>query len=273
MTLRKIILRLIVPAIALGVLCACAETKEPPPEESSTRPTITVGCDIYPPYSYTGADGHATGIDIDIAREAFHRIGYEPEFAYIDWEIKQQLLADGEIDCVWSSFSINGRENDYRWAGPYMISRQVVAVMPNSDIYELSDLEGKNIAVQATTKPEELFLSGENSGMPHFANVFSVQDRSLIYPALSKGYVQAVAAHETSIAQYMSDYDVEYRILEEPLLSVGLGVAFYIDDTRGIDESLDAELKDMLADGSMEEIIGRYLPDAASYLEVDEYEG
>ena len=53
---------------------------------------------------------------------------------------------------------MDGRENDYKWAGPYMVSRQVVAVNENSNIKKLSDLSGKVIAVQASTKPEDIFL-------------------------------------------------------------------------------------------------------------------
>ena len=36
----------------------------------------------------------------------------------------------------WDVFSMEGRLNDYRWAGPYIASRQVVAVNENSDIYK-----------------------------------------------------------------------------------------------------------------------------------------
>lgn len=75
------------------------------------------------------------------------------EFTIIDWDLKTQLLETGDIDCVWGSFTINGREDDYRWAGPYMASRQVVAVMPGSDIETIADLEGRTLAVQSTTKP------------------------------------------------------------------------------------------------------------------------
>ena len=86
-------------------------------------------------------------------------MGYRAEFTIIDWDLKTQLLETGDIDCVWGSFTINGREDDYRWAGPYMASRQVVAVMPGSDIETIADLEGRTLAVQSTTKPEELFLT------------------------------------------------------------------------------------------------------------------
>ena len=54
---------------------------------------------------------------------------------------------------------MDGRENEYRWAGPYMISRQVVAVNMESDIYSLEDLEGKTIAVQTTTRLRRYFLA------------------------------------------------------------------------------------------------------------------
>ncbi len=99
-----------------------------------------------------------------------------------------------------------------------------------------------------------------------------MQNRELIYPFLSKGYADAVAAHETAILQCMKDYDLEYRILEEPLLSVGIGVAFSKDDERGMEQELSQIFKEMRADGTMEEIIGKYLEHPEVYLEVDGYE-
>ena len=86
-----------------------------------------------------------------------------------------------------------------------------------------------------------------------------MQNRELIYPCLSKGYADAIAAHETAILQCMSDYKLDYRILEEPLLTVGLGVAFSKQDDRGLEQELSETFEEMRADGTMEEIIGRYL--------------
>ena len=260
--------------VLLAVLCLCllagcgAGTSTA--KRDKALPKIIVGSDNYPPFNYTDKDGRPTGIDVEIAEEAFGRMGYDAEFLTIDWEEKKELLAAGAIDCVWGCFSMDGREDSYRWAGPYMLSRQMVAVNPESEIYELSDLEGKDMAVQATTKPEELFLNREEYGLPELRNLFAMQDRELIYPMLSKGYVDAVAAHETAILQYMSDYDVEYRILEEPLLTVKLGVAFSLEDERGLDKELTAAMKEMRADGTMAEIVGHYLEHPETYLEVDD---
>lgn len=263
--------RLLPLCLAAVLLAGCA-ARAAAADPYAGLPVVRVGCDTYPPYSYTDADGQAAGIDIELATEAFHRMGYQPQFVTIDWETKQDLVQDGTVDCIWSSFSMDGRENDYRWAGPYMVSRQVAAVLPDSDIYTIADLAGKNVAVQATTKPEELFLSGAD-GIPAIRSLFSLQNRELLPPYLSKGYADAIAAHETSIRQYMADYDMEFRILAEPLMVVGLGVAFAKDDTRGLETQLSATLAQMRADGTSAQIIGRYLDNAESYLEVDDYAG
>ena len=90
-------------------------------------------------------------------RKHFTEWDMRAEFKLINWEDKKELLESGEIDCIWGSFSMDGREEEYQWAGPYMTSYQVIAVRTDSDIYSLQDLEGKTVAVQSTTKPEELF--------------------------------------------------------------------------------------------------------------------
>ena len=234
---------------------------------SDNRPVIVVGSDNYPPYNYEDANGLPTGIDVDLATEAFGRMGYRAEFSVIDWEDKKELVESGAIDCIWGSFSIDGREDQYRWTTPYMVSRQAVAVRKDSDIFTLADLAGKRVAVQSTTKPEEIFVSHADSRIPALGEVFSLQNRELIYPFLSKGYVDAIAAHETAILQCMADYHLEYRILEEPLLTVGLGVAFAKDDERGLEQALSDTFAQMREDGTMEEIIGRYLEEPRRYME------
>jgi polar amino acid transport system substrate-binding protein len=234
-------------------------------------PEIVIGSDNYPPYNYVDTDGNATGIDVELATEAFKRMGYKARFIYIDWEDKKNLLADRTIDCAWGSFSMDGRENEYRWAGPYMISRQVVAVNMESDIYSLEDLEGKTIAVQTTTRPEKIFLSKTDERIPAIRSLIALQKRELIYPFLSKGYADALAAHETAICQYMEDYNIKFRILDEPLETVGLGVAFDKNDDRGIEKQLTEILNQMRNDGTEKKIISRYISDADKYLEVDSY--
>lgn len=270
-TKRALFSRICISMCVFMMLAGCAGQAENEKTQEKNKETIVVGSDNYPPYNYLNTDGEPTGIDVDLAKEAFGRMGYEVEFKSINWEDKKELLKKGKIDCVWGSFSMDGREKDYNWAGPYMVSRQVVAVRVDSDIWTLEDLAEKKVAVQSTTKPEELFRNYQENHLPHLRELISVQNRELIYPFLSKGYVDAVAAHETAILHYMKDYRLEYRILKEPLLIVGLGVAFDKSDNRGIDKELSKVFEQMREDGSEKKILKKYLDDADKYLEVEQY--
>lgn len=218
---------LLAASTALGGLTACGGTDA----KNSDLPQILIGSDTYPPYIYLNNDGTPAGIDVEIATEAFRRMGYAARFEVIDWEQKTALVESGAIDCIWGCFSMQGRETLYRWAGPYMVSRQVVAVNADSSIQSLSDLAGKTVMVQSTSKPEGIFLSGSDPRIPQTVEVF--------------------------------------RILEEPLLVTGLGVAFAKNDSRGLDHQLNDTFAQMREDGTLERIVGKYLEHASQYLEVD----
>lgn len=45
--------------------------------DESNLPVITLGSDNYPPYNYLNEDGNPTGIDVDLATEAFKRLDTE----------------------------------------------------------------------------------------------------------------------------------------------------------------------------------------------------
>ena len=256
--------------VLLGVcvllLCGCQKAEEAQAESEADLPVITVGSDNYPPFNYVGSDGAPIGIDVELATEAFRRMGYRANFVTINWEDKQKLVESGAVDCIWGSFSMDGREDSYTWAGPYMLSRQVVAVRMDSPIYSLKDLEDKTLVVQSTTKPEELFQDSEEHGLPHLRALYSLQDRDLIYTTLIKGYADALAAHETAIRQFMSDYSVEYRILDEPLMISQLGVAFAKDRDDDLPQQLTDTFAQMLADGTTRRIISGYLDEPDHYL-------
>ena len=256
---------LLAASAALGGLTACGGTDA----KNSDLPQILIGSDTYPPYIYLNNDGTPAGIDVEIATAAFRRMGYAARFEVIDWEQKTALVESGAIDCIWGCFSMQGRETLYRWAGPYMVSRQVVAVNADSSIQSLSDLAWKTVMVQSTSKPEGIFLSGSDPRIPQTVEVFSIEDRSVQYAMLACGYVDAIAAHETAILQYMKDSNAAFRILEEPLLVTGLGVAFAKNDSRGLDHQLNDTFAQMREDGTLERIVGKYLEHASQYLEVD----
>ena len=228
----------------------------------SSEKTIVIGYDPFDPYTYQDVNGDMAGIDVEIARQAFDRLGYEPVFKLINWEDKDIYLADGTVDCLWACFTMTDREDKYQWAGPYMYSRQMVAVRDDSDIYELSGLAGKRIAVQATGKAEMAFLNAADYGLPEVERVFSLSTTDEIYAILRKGYVDAIAGHEGMLGKIVNDGTDTYRMLEESIYASELGVAF----EKGTHEELARELTEILeamkADGSIGQIAEKYGMDA-----------
>lgn len=259
-------------AFGILLISGCSVTTQKSTSSQENMPEIIIGSDDFPPFNYSDENGEPAGIDVDIANEALGRLGYKPVFTKIVWDDKDKDLENKEIDCLWGCFSMDGRENDYKWAGPYMVSRQVVAVNENSTIKKLSDLSGKVIAVQASTKPEDIFLNRTNPSIPLVKDVYSLENRKLLFTSLGKCYVDAIAAHETSIQQYIKDYGAKIRILDEAILTTGIGVAFPENTDSELPEKLTEIFKEMRKDGSEEKILKKYLPETSGYLEVDKIE-
>ncbi len=269
---RKISISFII-YMFIAVLCGCRDNQyDVNANEGVQLKEIIIGSDIQPPFNYVDSDGNPTGIDVELATEAFRRMGYKAVFVNINWDDKQELLSSHTIDCIWGSFSMNGREDKYRWAGPYMKSRIVIAVNKDSNIYTIEDLLDKTVAVPAASKPEEMFLNREDSRIPRIRSLLSMKNRELTYPMLSKGYADALAVNEVIINQYMKDYNMQFRILDEALDTVGLGVAFDKNDKRDIDRRLTDILINMRDDGTEKEILEKYVGDTDKYLEVGAYE-
>ena len=227
------------------------------PETAGGQETLVIGSDIYSPYFYLDDSGDFAGIDVEIAEEACRRLGVTPEFRQISWQSKDTCLSDGTVDCLWGSFSMNGREDEYAWAGPYMHSRQVVVVKANSDIRTLRDLNGKYIAVQNASKPDELFSSDAISGVS-VEKVYSFSSMSSAFAALKRGLVDACAGHETACRDYINSISGEYRVLDEALLSADLGVAFYRETGAEQAQELTTVLTDMKNDGTIRKILEGY---------------
>ena len=223
------------------MLGGCGVKKEK--EADSELPKIVIGMDYFEPYSYQASDGEYKGIDVELAKEAFRRLGYRPKFENIVWEDKDELLADGTVDCLWSSYSMNGREDKYQWAGPYLYSRQMVVVKNESEIQTLSDLKGKRIAVQATTKAEDLFLHNIKSDLPQMQQVNCFSTTNEIYAALRKSYVDAIAGHEAMLGSLVKEGKDAYRMLDESIYNQNLEWLLKKERTRKLQQILQKHLK------------------------------
>lgn len=248
---KQVLLMLIV--CLLCICCGCSSK-----DQKEELPKLVIGCDTLRPYSYTDEDGDPAGMDVDLAKEACRRMGYEPVFIYINWDERDTLLENGDIDCLWSCFAMDGQEDSYAWVGPYMYSRQVVAVKAESSIKHLTDLNNKRVAVRVGAKAETILLNQDDPEVLNVQNVFSLDSMSDVVTALRNDYVDACAGYAAAVRDQLQNDGVDYRFLDEDLNYVKLGVAFLKNGDATIRDALQETLDAMLADGTTERILKNY---------------
>ena len=239
----------------MGLLTGCAE------ERNEKLPKLVIGCDDYEPYNYTDEDGEPVGLDVDLAKEACSRMGengYEPVFKKIDWNERDTILQNGEADCLWSCYSMDGQEDKYAWVGPYMHTRQVAAVLEDSQIYSLDDLEGKKVAVRVGSKAEAIFLDHTDADIPHVKNVYSLNSPAEVATALRNDYVDAAAGYAATLRETLQSDGVRFRFLDNDLSKASFGIAFALNSDRELKNELSDALDDMLSDGTVKRILEEY---------------
>lgn len=238
--------------LALFILCACNTVKK-----DNSKGEVVIGSDQFEPFSYL-ENGEMKGIDVDIAKEAFKRMGYTPVFKRIEWQNKDEYLRKGEIDCLWGGFSMNDREELYAWIGPYLFSNQVVMVKEDSDIYSLTDLKDKIVGVQATSKAEWAFENKEELSDIRYLYTFSTINE--VFTSIQRSYVDAIAGHELALKALIRGSD-DYRFLDESIMTSMLGVAFKKDYDQSFLALLANTLHEMRNDGTIKKIVDSYTSD------------
>ena len=221
-------------------------------------PNLMIGCDEYEPYNYMDENGNLVGIDADLAEEAFHRMGYEPVYVIMKWTEKDDYLENGVIDCIWDSYSMNGKEDSYLWSDPYMYSREAVIVNKDSSIYKLEDLNGSSMATLVNTRTEDILLDTELFPEISPQNVYSFQKMEECLAALRQDYIDAAAGDIVYLRTCMKNYPGKFRIISESMETSRFAVAFAKDEDPSLVEDLNNVLKEMKQDGTIDEILSRY---------------
>lgn len=157
---------------------------------------------------------------------------------------------------------MNDRENDYQWAGPYLYSRQVIAVASDSDIQTFDDLLGKNVGVQDTTRAAELFFHTIDSALPEVKQVNCFATTEDMFAALRKEYVDAIAGHEALLNEFIINGKGKYRLLDESPYISKIGIAFQKGTHEELTKKINGLIKEMSEDGTIGSIAEKYGLDA-----------
>ena len=261
--MKKILVSALAVTMAAAMLAGCGGASSASSEEKFV---FKHGFDLdYPPYSYRNDEGEIGGFDVEMAQAVCDYYGWEYEAVPFNWDAKDAELNAKSCDCIWSGFTMNGREDDYLWSIPYSDNTQMIMVKKDSGISSLADLAGKNVGVQTSTSAYDLL--NDEEGQAELAKTFAsleVYDTyTIAFNDLKAGAIQAIAIDVTS-GTYLMSGETDYEFLSEALGSEQYAIGFRKDDQELCDK-INAALQALSEDGTIDKI-GQKYPDIYDYL-------
>ncbi|MCD7769483.1 MAG: transporter substrate-binding domain-containing protein [Oscillospiraceae bacterium] len=238
-------------------------------DEASADETYTFihGFDLdFPPYSYLNDDGSVGGFDVELAQAVCEYLGWNYEAHPMNWDSKDAELNSGACDCIWSGFTINGREDEYCWSIVYSDNTQMIMVAEDSGITTLADLAGKIVGVQTATSAYDMlndYEDGQGELKDTFQSLEVYETYTVAFNDLQASAIDAIAIDVTSGNYLMSDAE-GYTFLEETLGSEQYAIGFRLGDDE-LAEQVNEALMALVENGTYDEI-GQKYPDIYEFL-------
>lgn len=210
-----------------------------------------------PPLFLRGADGTRTGYEPEAAELVCARAGRRLEWVYLPWDRMLPAVRDGHVDAVWCGQGVTPeRATQVAFTRPYAMFGETLVVRADDPARGPDDLAGYRIGAIEGSVNEKLArtlpgieLVGFGSGDDVFGEMVS-------------------ATRDGTIDGFVDDDVVNVPLVErDPSLATA-----FVADTRnpwavgvrhGADElraALDAALRDVIADGTLERVWQRWLP-------------
>lgn len=267
--MKKALVTLMAVVMAAVLLVGCGGGNSSSTATDSTTEQAVVfkhGFDLdYRPYSYIDDNGENAGFDVEMAQAVCDYYGWEYQAVPFNWDAKDAELDAGSCDCIWSGFTMNGREDDYLWSEPYSDNTQMIMVKKESGIETLKDLAGKKVGVQTATSAYDLLNDeeGQKELKDTFASLEVYDTYTTAITDLNAGAVDALAIDVTRANEAIAK-DETLVCLTEALGSEQYGIGFRKDDTE-LCEKVNAALDALAKDGTVAKIAEKY-PEIAEYI-------
>ncbi len=242
------------------------------PTDSDTL-RVGVRSDISGFSFYNEIAGKFTGLEIDIATEAASRLGYSKvEYLVTTPETKEDMLINGDVDCVIACYSItDSREEAVDFSPSYYVDTSVVMVEQSALFFnDIDDLagctfgvrEGTNTAEQLVTRLQEegmtdgeIISYDENNSVYYYDN-FRIKEYSTyqeVSDALERGDVDAFCADGCIARAYSED---NRKLLDFQIATQQYGAATL--KGSALSEPVYETIGEMKDDGTISELIDKW---------------
>lgn len=244
----KILAVVMIIALSATLLFACGGTEEP------AREKLIMGTNAaFPPYEYYEGD-KIVGIDAEVGALIAEKLDMDFEIQDMDFNGIISAVQNGVVDIGMAGMTVReDRLEHVNFSTTYAKGVQVVIVKEGSDIATLDDLAGKLIGVQEATTGDA--YASEDYGEE---NVKRYTNGAAAVAALQSDIVDAVIIDNEPAKAFVAANE-GLTILETAYADEDYAIAVAKENTELL-EKINAALAELTADGSIDEIVNRYIP-------------
>ena len=249
MHLRSLSCLLAVGTLAF-CLVGCKDNRQFPEE----RPKLTVlTVPDFPPFESVGEDGYCQGIDIDIVGLIANKLNMNLELSSVPFQELFKKLEEQDADMGVAGISITEeRKEIVDFSEPYYTAGQVIVVLKDSPVKDLSDLQGKTVGVKGKTTGEAMLRTLYPDGK---LETFPKVSEAIL--ALMQNRVDAVVIDNEPARRFVSQNRADLKVLETPLSNEKYAIAFPKGKTELV-AKVNQCLTEMTENGTLQTIFAKW---------------
>ena len=208
----------------------------------------------FPPYEMVADDGTYEGIDVEIATKIAENLGLELVVDDMEFNSVLTSVQGGKSDIAMAGLTVNEeRKKNVDFTASYAKGVQVIIVKEDSPIQTAEDLaNASTIGCQQGTTGS--IYCSDDFGEDH---VNDYTNGALAVQALMNGQVDAVVIDSQPAKEFVAAY-TGLKILETAYTEEDYAIGINKKNTA-LRDAIDAELQSMIADGTVQEILDKYI--------------
>jgi len=203
---------------------------------------------VYPPFSFTNADGSLDGLEMRTMGEICHRLGLTYKPVVIKWESMLVALLADKYDIVGNAMGITEeRQKSVTFCDGWVESGARLIVHKDSDIQTSADIKGKSVGC-ITASIFVPLAEGWGSEVKHYqSDVGVMQD-------IINGRIDGAVMDSIAAAYAIKASKMPLRWTDELFIPYQLGWAVKKEKPNLV-RAINAARADMVADGTFKRLV------------------
>ncbi len=245
----KTLLALLLVVAMVFTLCGCGAKSEKYIIASDTT---------FAPFEFTNEAGDFVGIDVDIINAIAEDQGFEIELQSLGFNAALAAVQAGQADGVIAGCSItDDRKLIFDFSTPYYDSGVVMGIGANdSSIKSYDDLKGKIVAMKIGTEGTAF---AESIQAQYGFDTITFDTSDAMYMAVTSGQADACFEDFAILGYGISTGNVAMQIVTDAEAGNPYGFAVLKDKNAELLEMFNKGLANIIADGTYQEIIDKYI--------------